>query len=422
MKYIIMCGGHYKQWSTPKQLTSLGAETILDRTVRLLKENGVKDISVTTNNHAFDNSKHNILWWDGNGRWLGGFYPTDEPTCYLFGDVVFSENAIKTIINTETDDIAFFASAPPFDRQYSKKFAEPFAFKVQNTQRFRKCIDAALSYKGWMREPIAWELWQVIKNTPYNKIDYTNYTVINDFTVDVDSPNDMTSVLWNALADERGSTNYMIHAYPKRMWYVEEYLIPSMLSQGIDRNNIVVYNDSNGKGNLRACMDAFGQCLGAGGTWHLQDDVCICKDFKERTEWYDYGLVCGFSSALYDGSSKEKQGAVRRSNMWFSFPCIRIPNQWARECSEWVSEYIIGNPVYRHYWQGGSNDDWAFRTYLKEFHKDVVALNIMPNLVDHVDYLIGGGSRSKRTKPCRAQYWDKDDDSVEKLEEWLKLR
>jgi len=211
---------------------------------------------------------------------------------------------------------------------------------------------------------------------------------------------------------------YLIHTYPKRLWYVNEYLIPSMLKQGIEKCDISVYNDSEGEGNLRACMKAFASVPDDdNGTWHIQDDVCISKDFKERTEWYDHGLVCGFSSLLYDGDIEAKKGAVKREDMWFSFPCIRIPNKWARECAEWVVNYIIGNPVYKRYWEKGVNDDWAFRTYLSTFHKDCVALNIMPCLVDHVDYLLGGGSGiNKREKPCRAQYWDSPE-MVQRLEE-----
>lgn len=208
---------------------------------------------------------------------------------------------------------------------------------------------------------------------------------------------------------------YLIHTYPKRLWYVNEYLIPSMLAQGIAKEDIRVYNDKAREGNLRACMNAFMSCEGDGGTWHLQDDVVICRDFKERTEQYDHGLVCGFSSLKYDGDSEQKKGAVFRQNMWFSFPCIRIPNPWARECGEWVTKYIIGNFVYKRYWEKGINDDWAFRTYLKEFHKDCIALNIMPCLVDHIDYLIGGGSGGQRKEQVRAQYWE-DEEIVKELE------
>lgn len=210
----------------------------------------------------------------------------------------------------------------------------------------------------------------------------------------------------------------MIHAVPKRMWYVENYIIKSMLEQGIGLDAIDIYCDEKQEGNLRACMSAFSKVdADEKGTWHLQDDVCICKDFKTLTEKLDFGLVCGFSSELYDGPGRI--GAVSVQDMWFSFPCIRIPNQYAIECAKWVNESIIGNPVYRDYWKDGRNDDWAFRAYLRDFHKDDKAINLAPNLVDHVDYIIGGTTSGKmRTTLCTAQYWE-DVDVVERLKRKL---
>ena len=114
----------------------------------------------------------------------------ETPVCYVFGDVFYSPEAIKTIVETKTDDIEFFASAPPYSDQYIKRWAEPFAFKVQNAKRFFYCIEQAieLDKRGLLkRHPISWELWQVIKNTPINRIDYTNYTQVNDYTVDIDT-------------------------------------------------------------------------------------------------------------------------------------------------------------------------------------------------------------------------------------------
>lgn len=208
----------------------------------------------------------------------------------------------------------------------------------------------------------------------------------------------------------------MIHAVPRRMWYVDNYLIPSMVDQGIALDNIGLHCDSNMKGNLASCMETFAAMPDNDeGTWHLQDDVCICKDFKTITESVDFGLVCGFSSEMYDGPGKI--GVVERKDLWFSFPCIRIPNKYARDCAEWVTKYIIGNPIYKDFWGGGANDDWAFRLYLKEFYTYVHGINLAPNLVDHVDYLVGGGTGKKsREKPVRAQYW-KDYDLITELEQ-----
>ena len=209
-------------------------------------------------------------------------------------------------------------------------------------------------------------------------------------------------------------TKYLIRAYPKRMWFVNDHIIPSMLAQGISADDISVYNDDKGEGNLRSFLNA---CLTVadddGGTWFIQDDVCICRDFKRLTELYDNGIVCGFSSERYDG--KGRVGAVHVQDMWFSFPCIRIPNKIARECSVWVDKYIIGNHVYRQFWESGRNDDWAFRTFVFQRYPAELALNIAPNLVDHVDYLLGGGSGGKRPAEVRAQYWY-DHDLVQALE------
>lgn len=204
MKFIIMCGGNYEKWEKPRQLLEINGERIVDRTIRQLRENGISDIAISTNNSEFNNIGVQILqhkntytareYNDFDGYWCDAFYPTDAEACYIFGDVIFSDEAIATIVKTQTKDIEFFASAPPFDERFSKKSAEPFALKVVNQRHLRQAISMLKIYdeqKLFKRKPIMWELWQVIKNTPLNIIDYTNYTVINDYTCDIDNPEDV---------------------------------------------------------------------------------------------------------------------------------------------------------------------------------------------------------------------------------------
>ena len=204
MKYIIMCGGTYKKWETPRQLLPINGEPIVARTIRLLKENGIEDIAISSGNPIFEQFGVPVLKHDNtmvvnetlnvSGYWVDAFYPTDEPVCYLFGDVVYSPEAIKIITSTETDDIEFFASAPPFAPEYSKPWAEPFALKVVNTDHLKHAICITKQYTDmglFKRHPITWELWQVIQATPLNQIDYGNYTAINDYTCDVDCPEDI---------------------------------------------------------------------------------------------------------------------------------------------------------------------------------------------------------------------------------------
>lgn len=214
-------------------------------------------------------------------------------------------------------------------------------------------------------------------------------------------------------------TKYMIHAVPSRMWYVNDYLIPSMLEQGIRQRDIKIHEDTEHEGNLKSCMNAFLEVdISEEGTWHMQDDVIICHDFKERTEANDVGIVCAFKSR-YDG--KLRAGQVHVRDMWFSFPCIRIPNQIAVDCASWVFKNMIGNQVYKTWWNKGVNDDLIFKQYVKDYCKDALVLNLSPNLVDHVDYLIGGSvNGTKRSNNVvRSSCWQ-DEYLVTELEERLK--
>lgn len=213
-------------------------------------------------------------------------------------------------------------------------------------------------------------------------------------------------------------TKYLIHSCPKRIYYVEHYLIPSMLEQDINRDDITIYNDENHDGNLESWLKSCEHLDDEGGTWHLQDDVLICRDFKERTEKYDDGIVCGFGSNLYD--SLNKVGYKPIQSMWWSFPCIRIPNKLAKECVAWVREFIIGNPVYEGFWRAGVNDDWCFKQFVKDRYPKTIILNLSPTLVEHIDWLIGGGTgQKKRPDVCRSLNFE-DDDLVKELQ--IKLR
>lgn len=199
MKYIIMCGGKYARWETPRQLTKIFSESLVERTIRMLSEAGIEDINISASDPVFEQFgvpvlHHQNNFGPGSGSWVEAFYPTQEPVCYLMGDVLFSPGAIRTITQARTESIDFFASAPPFARTYTKPHAEPFAFKVVDQKRFRAAIDFVIANENtgiFNRRPIAWELWQVIIGECVRSINFNSYTIINDYTCDVDYAEDI---------------------------------------------------------------------------------------------------------------------------------------------------------------------------------------------------------------------------------------
>lgn len=196
-----------------------------------------------------------------------------------------------------------------------------------------------------------------------------------------------------------------------------DYLIPSMEEQGIDREHITTYVDSTEQGCLESCMDSFSSCNKQGGTWHIQDDVIISSTFKEYTELYDDGIVCGITT-IYDRNRRYEVGEVGIDKMWYSFPCIRIPNDVAKGCAAWYYNEIKHNPVYKFKIEDKKHDDEIFRLYLETFRSDVKVRNLAPNIVDHIDFLLGGSVVNKqRTDEARALTFNEP-----QLVEQLKIR
>lgn len=97
MKYILMCGGDYKdKFETPKPLLKVNGEILIERAIRLLKENGITDIAISTHNPKYEYLGIEILKHKNNYKhddkerhnkseksWLNAYYPTEEAACYM---------------------------------------------------------------------------------------------------------------------------------------------------------------------------------------------------------------------------------------------------------------------------------------------------------------------------------------------------
>lgn len=213
---------------------------------------------------------------------------------------------------------------------------------------------------------------------------------------------------------------YLIHACPNRKQYLENHLLPSLYTQGISVKDIDIYLDINNNGCLQSFLDSIDKYLAdEGDTWHLQDDILICSDFKFRTEYnYETSLVCGFSSRFDKNQKEGKFSGI--DNIWYSFPCIRIPNSILKHFRIWFESYLLKDTRFKMWLRSKKNDDLLFRYFIDTYYKDITATNLVPNLVEHVDWLIGGSLVNKsREGIVRSTHW-KEESLVEQLKQNLK--
>lgn len=205
MKYIILAKSNDKTFDIPRQLVEINGEPLIVRTIRLLKENGVKDILITANDKRFDNlgaeryecDTNNFDYIKRTGYWLDAFpfELMNEPVCFIWGDVYFSERAIKEIVELEGKDDLFFCTYKNDSSKYIKKYDEPLAYKVINCERFKEHINKVKKLKDegkCCREPIIWEVYRSIHNQDINQhIMTTDFVAINDESCDIDSREDV---------------------------------------------------------------------------------------------------------------------------------------------------------------------------------------------------------------------------------------
>ena len=215
---------------------------------------------------------------------------------------------------------------------------------------------------------------------------------------------------------------YVIHACNKRMWYVEEFLYPSLIKRGIPKENIEINEDTTLAGCLFSTLESFRKnSKYKGGTWYIQDDVAICHDFYKLTKEHDEGVVCGFWHHHYEEGDLNP-GKTPVMKMGYSFPCIRIPNDIAGEFVQWFYEDAYFREEYKSWIEQKKHVDSFFRDFMHERYKEDYVYNLKPSIVEHVDWLIGGSTINKwRPWICRATYW-KDKDIIEELQAKLEQR
>jgi len=204
MRVIIMAAGRGTRWNNylgvPKQLAKIDGEPILYRTIRLLKENGITDIAVTVSEKNCFGDLLGAKEIVGKSELeLDRFKNAEKnnPDVILYGDVFYTEKAIKTILSTECDKTIFFGRSGN-NLLTGKKHGELLAVKTDKA--FFKKVNELYEIAPSMSRCIGWELYNYVvygeahRFSPQKKMKekgmLKDFIEINDWTDDFDYPID----------------------------------------------------------------------------------------------------------------------------------------------------------------------------------------------------------------------------------------
>ena len=121
------------------------------------------------------------------------------------GDIYWSEEAIKIIVETKVKDTMFFCIRDVSDGRpvgINIKGREPLAYKVENQEVFRNAINdlfKMIDEGKFKSDPISWNLYRQINGLNLDYNGYGNgifntkgdYMYIDDYTTDIDSIKDI---------------------------------------------------------------------------------------------------------------------------------------------------------------------------------------------------------------------------------------
>ena len=228
----------------------------------------------------------------------------------------------------------------------------------------------------------------------------------------------------------------LIRGTPRRMWYINEYLIPSLQEAGVPQDKIHLYIDNNRAGALGSyfALEEVLPEIHSDCVWHLQDDVYPCSNFAERCEELEAicpnGIIAGFwprdQRHIPAGQHGHIDGFGLKTNkdwqLW-SFQCIRIPTwitidsmKWIRSMGEQRTFPKSDCGDIQMLYDQNLGDDTLFWVYLEKVLPDEIHYDCEVSLVDHVGDLIGGSLLGNRIG--RARNFD-DKEKVDALAaEW----
>lgn len=218
IRVLILAAGDGTRWrnyrNTPKHLAEVEGEILLERTCRQFLQYTSDVIVVGTDDRYAVDSTTLYVPQQSKPRWqdMAKFWSSHEKwsphrTVLAFGDVYYTDEAVKTIM-TNTDEWHCFLRKGPSSItgcEWREIFA--FAFNGTQNQRFREKISKIISKKtapsggGWqLFRELVWDTHNYLFDNPY-------YTNIDDWTEDFDFPEDLSRWTFRRKSASRRSSS-----------------------------------------------------------------------------------------------------------------------------------------------------------------------------------------------------------------------
>ena len=206
VKAILLAAGNCERFNGEvKQLLPVNGEPILKRTIRQLERLGVTNIITVAKHPEIKREVCNVFVPEEHKGVVGAIDASrqiwenageDTTILFLLSDVVWTDEAIKKVIETQTNCINYFGTQ-----------VENYAIKVlpEGLKQFKDCLNAVLFKKG----TTSWNLYRTIIGLPIQRhiIEDVVHIVIKDKTDDIDHPQDYYSKVNSGYyADMGGAT------------------------------------------------------------------------------------------------------------------------------------------------------------------------------------------------------------------------
>lgn len=190
MRYIIMADGKGRRWKNymglDKHDISIGGETLMERTVRLLHEaDPDAEVIITSHNEQVNipgatryEPQNNVLEIDRFTREL-----ISDNVCFLYGDVFYAEETISRIVNDESgESVLFFGNEKSI-----------CAVLVRDGKLFASYVDRIreMFLAGEIAECKGWQVYHIHAGLPLESREIGKFFVnVSNLTCDFNAPED----------------------------------------------------------------------------------------------------------------------------------------------------------------------------------------------------------------------------------------